>query len=230
MGYPSPGVLTSSIDAGVPVDLDLGAVPGSGLRLRAAREEQDHEPEAARGQDDRRSARSAGSRSSTRCWPRSASTRRASSTASSAPQWVQAVALGQADAGARLGGPARAADRAVGDVRLGVRAQVPRRLDSGARRARRTRMSVRQVGYRRRRRRGTSTRGSSPVGHRAPSSRRRIRVRRPRSPTARPALQQLISPQVALESMMQLASGYSRPPRRRRTSTAGTTPRRGPGT
>ena len=75
MGYPSPGVLTASIDSGIPVKSIWDMISGPGLRLRAADEQLDHERQATRRARRSRSAARAGPRSSTRSWSGSASTR-----------------------------------------------------------------------------------------------------------------------------------------------------------
>ena len=99
MGYPSPGVLTASIDSGIPVKSIWDMISGPGLRLRAAGEQLDHERQATR--------RARRSRSGSAGWstivdpilvgvgldPKTVTYVNAGN------QWAQSVESGQADAG-----------------------------------------------------------------------------------------------------------------------------------
>ena len=175
----------SSVEAGVPVHLDLGAVSGPGLRLRASRQEQDHAPAPAEREDDRPVHGSAGRAivnpmlAEVGVNPKSVKYRavRPAVGAGGRPR------AGRRRAG--LGRPARAAGRSVGDLRLGVRRSSSWSARSGARRVRRTPMWCGRPTSQDSAKRDLYTpllRQGSVMG--SEFARRRTRALRRRSPTA----------------------------------------------
>ena len=211
MGYASPGVLTAAIDAGVPVTSVWEQIPGAGVRLRPAGRQQDHAPAAAEREDDRPLQHRLEARSSTRCWRRSASIRRPSSTGSSAPQWdAGRRARSWPTPGSAWEGLRAQLQRHGCDLRLErFEPQVPGRARSGARSCLRTATRC-----------GRPISTTRPRGHLHALPRRlgdglRVRPGNPRAAAQitygqYPGLQKVITPQVALDSLIELASRLPR--------------------
>ena len=214
MGYPSPGVLTSSVEAGIPVISIWEQYPAqvfdfvlngkSKITHPRAAEREDHRPVHGRVDEHRQPDAGGGRHQSEERQYRTFG-----------PQWVQAVALGQADAGlvweglrAQLVGQSATFGSAF-QLKFLVGSQWGSKGPSNTYVVRTSDMqdSAKKDLY-------TRLLQGSVMGSEFAKANPRAAAQITYG--ARPVLQKLISPQVALESMMQLASGYSvfhrRPP------------------
>jgi NitT/TauT family transport system substrate-binding protein len=207
MGYPSPGVLTSSIEAGVPVISIWEQYPAQVFDFVLSGKSKVTHPRQLKGKT---------IAIFTDIWrtiinpmlvevgvdPKSVKYR------VFGPQWVQAVALGQADAGlvweglrAQLVGQSATFGSAF-QLKFLVGSQWGSKGPSNT-------YVVRTADFQDAKKRDVFTRllQGSVMGSEFAKANPRAAAQITYG--ARPLLQKLISPQVALESMMQLASGYS---------------------
>ena len=202
MGYPSPGVLTASIDSGIGRQVGLGHDLGPGLRLRRCpRTARSSTPKQLKGKSI--ALGSAG-------WKVIVDPMLVELGID--PKSVRYVTSGAAvDAGRRArarptpGSPGKGSRAQLAGQGLKLKyligTDVARSIPRTC-----TRSGPPTSTTRRRR---TSTRASSRASSWASSSRRRTRGRPPRSRTAQlPDLQKTLKPQLALDSMLELAHAY----------------------